>query len=395
MASSERSLASDAFFPSLLIASVYGLAASQLFGRGANLSLDVCAVAVTALLLRHRGGLRVDRPLGAVLALAALLFVQGHLVSEVPAEHARISKTLLWTALTVVALTMAAVPAYRVPRLPAGWIASLPVLYVVLQAGAYSLHYAEAGLFDNIHYPALYAVLTLPVLFHFAVTIQNPWRGLFVLALLGDTALLLKTQSRPGFLALAAAALVTLPFLSPRVRWASCAGLLGVPGVLYAAGWFGFSARMNDLAVNFFKDERFTLWRETVQLQGESAFPQWLFGHGFGGFFWNYRLVSSFYPRDDLSFPHNFFLEVLYSHGVIGLILVPAAYALFFRKLVLTITATADPSRRRIGVLLLSLNAAHLVDTFLTQPLFSRPTLFSLGLILGASLYFFRTACHD
>ena len=86
-----------------------------------------------------------------------------------------------------------------------------------------------AALFPNIHLLALYSVLTLPILFYFSLQPGNAMRWLFLLALLGDFWLLMKTQSRPGFLALLAGSLAVVPLLSFRLALAALAAAILVP----------------------------------------------------------------------------------------------------------------------------------------------------------------------
>jgi hypothetical protein len=81
-------------------------------------------------------------------------------------------------------------------------------------------------------------------------------------------------------------------------------------------------------------------------------------------------------------------MEILYSHGVIGLIVVTLAYGFFIYRLArITWFDNYLPSRR-IGLLLLSVAMAQWVHGFSTVPFFSRDYLLPLGFVLGAGFLY-------
>ena len=252
-----------------------------------------------------------------------------------------------------------------------------------------------AALFPNIHLLALYSVLTLPILFYFSLQPGNAMRWLFLLALLGDFWLLMKTQSRPGFLALLAGSLAVVPLLSFRLALAALAAAILVPTGLYVTGAFGFGARVTELIEHFAREERLAMWRETLALLQANSVSEWIFGHGFGQFLLDYKAYSSFHGQQDFSFPHNFVLELLYSHGVLGLVLVVGGYIGLFRLLVKALRGGIEGTYRQLGLLLICVLTVHGVHTFLTLPIFSRPALFPLSLILGAAFRFLRGLGSD
>ena len=380
-----------AFFPTLLLVSVYGFAISLLLGRGTyEPALYLCMLAVAGLLVWHRSVVRIERSVLILLGLALVLFVQGCAMAGGQLTGG-FHTVLLWSMLMFTAVQL--LPerfgaCYRLTH--ANVSTALLVLFVAVQVVAYSLNVHKAGLFSNIHYLALYSVITSPVLFYRAAHAKTVFRWVLVLAVVGDFWLLLKTQSRPGFLALLAGSMATVPFLSVRYRLVALGAILVLPAVLYFAEIFGFAARINDLIVNFSNEERPAIWRETLSMLSQNTVPEWWFGHGFGRFFWDYQSFSSFHDVEDFSFPHNFFLELLYSHGITGLLVVVLAYVLLYRQLVVATSTCRDASLRPVGIVLISVVTADLVHGFLTLPLFSRHNLYPLSLILGASLLYFR-----
>jgi O-antigen ligase len=352
----------------------------------------LCAFAMTGVLALRRGPVRLEKPLLAMLGFSAIFLAQG-LIAAYGAIPGDFHAALAWSMVAAVAVTL--LP----DRFGGRWhlthgsaVSALALIFVAVQAVAYLFQFRKAWLFSNIHYLALYSVITLPILYYLALNARAARRGVFVLALAGDFWLLLKTQSRPGFLALLAGALVVIPFLSARSRYVALGAVLLIPGILYATDGFGFATRIDDLMIHFFQEERLAIWRETLAIQAKSSWVEWWFGHGLGQFFRDYQAISSFHQErhEDYFSPHNYFLDLLYSHGIVGLILFLIAYGLFYGKLAAMVLSSRDSSLRALGILLISVTTADLVHTFLTLPFFSRHNLYPLSLIVGAGLRYFR-----
>lgn len=377
------------WFPGLLWVSVYGFALAQLLGRGIYRQfLYLCAFALLGLWVSRREWPRLERPVQVFLILGAALLAQGYALAEQPMKGG------FHTALACALLVVGAIQYLLTPpRL--GVIAAGLSWAVVAHIAGYLLNFNKAGLYANLHYLAFFSVLTLPVLCYCVVRLKGWRRWLCALAVLGDFWLLMKTQSRPGYLALLVGALVTVPFLPRRYRVPALGGIFLLPSLLYLTGAFGFAARINDLAAHFLQEERMFIWRESWRMQQDSTLLQWGLGHGFGAYYWDYQRYSSFHLVEEFTFPHNYFLELLYSHGVAGLALVTLACGLFFAKLASAIRR-AGPQRKLAGITLFSAACAGLALGFLTLPVFSRHNLYPLSLVLGASLVYLReTAPHE
>jgi O-antigen ligase len=383
----------------LLLLGLYGFAFALLLGRSNfEPALYATALGAGAVLVARADDLRPSRPLLAALAFGAVFLVQGWAAADGPIAG-KFHIALGWAMVLAAAVTLA--PRGIGPRFGHPAVAAvLLVLFVVIQATAYELRIHRAirspnpeavALFSNMHYLALYAAMTLPILYYLALNMRSAWRWVLGLALAGDFWLLMQTHSRPGYMALIAAAAVTVPFLAGRLRLAVLAAVVGIPALLYLSGAFGFAARLDDFFIHLAQEERAAVWRETWMLQEASSPKQWWLGHGMGRFFHDYQAVSSFHALDrDHSSPHNHFLDLLYSHGIIGLILFVLAYGLLYAKLAGVILRSRDVARRRFGILLVSVTTAHLIMGFFTIPFFSRHNILPFGLILGADLWGIR-----
>lgn len=376
----------------LLLVSIYAFVAALMFGRGVVwTTLHVCA-ALTAMIfaLNWRNWRRLwSRSMLWYSIMAAWLFVGGILASgEELADHYHIN--LLAGAVPVMALLVLRVE----PPLPshAMLVATMALVFVLSQAAALLIFPGRAGLFSNIHYLSLYSALAAPVLVFLLCRRADRTRWLFALALAVDVSIVLQTQSRPAYLALMTGAAVVLPFLRRGSRWPALALIVVLPAAVYVTGLFGVDQRVDDLLENLAQDERVALWSEAGRMQLDSSPKQWLLGHGFGRFHQDYQAYSSFQGADErFHYPHNFLMELLYSHGLVGLTLGVAAFAGYVSRLITAIRASRERDERRFGLLLLSLVAVHIAHTFLTLPMFSRAGFFSLSLILGTSFQYFRS----
>ncbi|MGZ8244076.1 O-antigen ligase family protein [Methylomagnum sp.] len=374
-----------AIFQSLLLLGVYGFALALLLDVGLyRLSLYFCAAGIVGVALFSSPPLRVERPALATLGVGLVFLAQGWGVADAPIAG-NFHRVLAWSMVAATAITL-------LPDRPGRWlshrsaIAGLLVVFVAAQVTAILLRPKLPGLFPNIHHLALYSVVTVPVLYYLATRAKGVARWVFAAALAGDLFLLMKTQSRPGYLALLAASLVVVPFLAPRIRWLTLTATVLIPTALYFSGLFGFAARLDDLVVNFAKEERPLIWRETLSIQMRSSWSEWWFGHGLGQFYENYRAAPSYHYEDHYASPHNYLLELLYSHGLTGLILMIVAYILFYRKVVSRLFNSGDNDHRRVGVLIISIVTAQFVMGFFTVPFFSRHNLYPLVLIVGVGL---------
>lgn len=373
-------------FQGLLVLGVYGFALSLLLDVGLyRLSLYLCSAAILGLALVSSPPLRVSRPTLALLGVGLIFLAQGWTMAVGPIGG-QFDRALIWSMVAVVAIVLLPPRASRQFSHESA-LAWLMLAFVAPQVEQSllrpKLHY---GLFHNIHHLALYSVMTLPVLCYLVRRIQGAMRWWLIAALVGDLFLLLKTQSRPGYLALLVAVLVAVPFLSSRLRWLTLTGTVVIPTALYFSGLFGFAARINDLVVNFAKEERPLIWKETLAIQMRSTWSEWWFGHGLGQFYENYRAAPSYNYDDHFASPHNYVLDLLYSHGLTGLALLIVAYTLLYRNIIASLSASRDSEYRQLGIIIISIVTAQLFMGFLTVPFFSRHNLYPLALILGVAM---------
>ena len=247
------------------------------------------------------------------------------------------------------------------------------------------------GLFKNIHFLSEYAVMLAPALVY--KTIYSSVKGRFVygISLMGDIGLILASLSRPGYISAICSVLVLMPFLTPRFRLSSLSLLSMVLAVIYWGNISRFRERIDDLILNITADERAPIWRDFFLMQGDSTTLQWLFGHGLGQFVLDFHERAMFSPRLLFLSPHNFFFEVLYSHGFLGFVMVSSIFCFLYQVLVQAIKREKNDLTRHQGLVLLATLTALILHCFFTMPFFSRDFLLPLSLVTGFILLY----CQD
>lgn len=392
--------------PVILLLGVYGFGISLALELGGYRSFLHASLLLFAwMLLQGRGTLPWSEPLWWLLGLGGLFLLQGLAMAVGPIEGGH-HEVLGWSLFAAILITL--VPGRIGSRGDhRSLLALTTVVFVMAQVGAYfwrSNPYLDGrflGVFSNPHYLALYALLALGFLVYL-IDFYRGWLGwLLGAVLVVDVVLLILSRSLPAWLGLVAGILVLLPFfwrrMAAKILTLSLLLLVGVQ----LAEWVELSTGMKTAITYLANDERWVLWREFWILQNESTGWQWLLGHGFGQFLNDYMPVSSFHaqrvePYVDFASPHNYFLELLYSHGLIGVLLLCLGYGLWLIGLTRGINVSRTVDHRRQGMLLLSLVTAQLVLGFFTMPFFARHNLFPVSVLLGISLrYIIAREKHD
>jgi hypothetical protein len=238
------------------------------------------------------------------------------------------------------------------------------------------------GTFTNIHYLATFVVLVLPVLFYFFWTTPGWGKIVFVLLILMDAELLLRTGSRPAFLAIIIGAVFTLFVLvDGRRRWVGVALVIFSFIALYITDYAHFATRIEDFIVHLADEERLQFWVKAWNTLKENSLTTWIFGHGIGWFPIDYTrdsiLIHTFVS------PHSFILEILYLNGIIGFLLVFGGLTLL---LVTGVIAARHSGEKKDGVFLKCILVVYLVwlvNCGVNFPFYSKYSQYPLAFILG------------
>jgi hypothetical protein len=263
-----------------------------------------------------------------------------------------------------------------------GAILSAAVFYQFVARYGFNMPH---GTFTSIHYLALFAVLAMPVLFYY-LWIAGGWgKIIFIVVILMDADLLLKTGSRPAFLALIiGTAFALFVLVAGRRKWMGAGLIILCLMALYITDYANFAARIQDFIVPLADEERFPLWVQACDKIQENSLITWIFGHGIGLFQIDYIKDSTLIRT--MVFPHLFFLEILYLNGIIGFLLIFGGLAFL---LVAAVITAKHPAEGKNGILLKCMLVVYLVWLALCSvnfPFYSKYSQFPLAFILGILL---------
>lgn len=361
------------------------LALSLLFARGTYV-LGLAIVAF-ALILRLLGPERNLCPLPAFRwTLGFVLFLWGAGLCPNLAQYLSSGSALLYAAILMASLGLPMELPSRWPD-PWKWLGLALLAFVIFHLiGDFvyrgPAHRGYPGFFRNIHYLSGYVVLTLPLVVVLMMRERGWLRTLYGLVLLLDLGLLLASKSRPGFMAMGASILVLVPFLPGPSRWRLLGGALIGFGLPYLMNWFDFATRINEFLAHITEDERAEIWAGAMTLIERNTPLEWGFGHGLGQFLIDYHDLSLVRQTKGWNSPHNFGLEILYSHGVLGLSLSVAAMAGLFWALIRSISSVRSQEKTE-SLMFLAILTGLLTHGAFTIPFFSRDFLLPFVLISG------------
>lgn len=369
------------------------LVLSLLFARGTfHQALDILALGVILKAIGAERPLTIPVSLRWTLVLIALIWTWGVLVNQ--GQFWQAGNALIWMGLLLIGALQ--IP----PRLfsKVAWRAlagPLLVTFVVLNSvaeffypGSVFQGRGHPGLFSNIHYLSEYVVLTAPALVLGVLKGRGWARSLYLAALLGDLFLLLASKSRPGFLAAVASALVLIPLVAPAARLWIAGGMSLILGALYLGNVGHFSERVDDLFINLRWDERAEIWLQVFDMLIANTRTQWLMGHGLGQFLMDFHSRGIEQQFRVFLSPHNFLFEILYSHGLLGLLTIGVAVLTLLGSLVQAIGKTDAGSMRLEGYVLVSMLTASLTHGVFTIPFFSRDFLLPFGVVVSLVLLY-------
>ena len=257
------------------------------------------------------------------------------------------------------------------------------------------------GLTSNPHYLSLQAIMVIPTTIYLFKSSDIFSRTLLIFVFMMELYLLLVSESRPAWLALVTGCIIALPFFRLKTRLLAAVILIFVPFFIYYFGILGADVRIDDLLNNISKEERVAIWSDAITMQQDSDLFHWVFGHGLGSFVHDFPAYSTFHDPSyhisgaiDFVSPHNFIIEILYTSGITGLILVLIGEFLFIYALLRLWWNTNFDSQKILVVLILVLFVAHFIHTFLTIGFFSKQSIFFLSVFIGVEFYLFKRENH-
>jgi O-Antigen ligase len=173
--------------------------------------------------------------------------------------------------------------------------------------------------------------------------------------------------------------------------------------LVFAVGNFAnYRERVTELVQKIGTDERVVIWSDAWKMQTASPWPKWVYGHGLNSFFTDFRAYSTYTePRyssvekenveTHIRFrsPHNVCLDVLYTSGVVGLILVALLYYLLYTFFIGVVSRRKSNSSVALACTMLGVLTTSLISNGLNFAFFSRFHIYPIAFVCGA-LFFLR-----
>ncbi len=237
------------------------------------------------------------------------------------------------------------------------------------------------GTTKNPHFLALYSALCFYLSLYFYNKSTSKWRFGYILLSLTLLVLVLNTSSRPVWIAI----IISLFFYFHQFDTKKALKLLVpfflIQYLLIYTNAFNYSTRFVELAQNITTEERVTIWQDTLELQKKASMKEWLIGHGTKSFYKDFQSVSRYHEIKDFKSPHNVFLELLYSSGLVGLGLIIYIFYFIYSQLIMLRNNLKNESLE--STIALMTVTTIIILNGLNFPLFSTSFIFPLTLIFA------------
>ncbi len=266
------------------------------------------------------------------------------------------------------------------------FLLGLILSYVVIQAIAFWYFKLPHGTTKNPHYLAVYSALMLIATVFCFLKASKLLKVILAACALCLGIFLLHSSSRPAWIGLIVSACLLLFFVNKRTQLISASSVVLILVGLTLANVGNFATRFGDLLGHLGSEERVVIWRDAWRMQSLSTPNEWLIGHGLNSFKADFKPFSYYHLQNiDYNSPHNFFLELLYISGAIGLLLAVSLYWIIYRNLIVSIKNQTE--YKNIYLLLLAVLTTNLVLVSITLPFFSSYNLNIIAIVFGVMLY--------
>lgn len=241
------------------------------------------------------------------------------------------------------------------------------------------------GTFTNQHYLASFSVLALPVIIYFFGVSTGWYKFIFIPIAILDAQLLMQTGSRAAFIGIISGTLFVLIFeVKGRRKWFYLTLVFLALGALVMTNYANMALRIKELLVNLAAEERIQLWSKAWNKLQDNSITAWIFGHGVSWFPIKYTVDATI--SWDFVFPHNFFLEILYLNGIVGVILVFGGLGLLFALMVNQASKSPPDKYYLLIRCLIVIFVSWLINCGLSFPFYAKYSLYPLAFILGPVL---------
>jgi O-antigen ligase len=263
-----------------------------------------------------------------------------------------------------------------------GTCLTVSILWQFIARGVFKLPY---GTWSNPHYLANFAILTLPLVFFYFMTVSKPYKVLFLLLFVLDIDPVFRNASRPAFLALFVSTVFVITFFTrSRYRWIGlltiCSGLI----LLAITNYAGFFEKLKELLATISNEERVHIWKYSITMLQDNSAMAWLVGNGIGSSLERlpkYAIPDPLYQN--FSFQHNFLLQVLFENGLIGTVLVFGGLTFLLVLFIKLARSAVGASLHLLINCMMAVFLNCLIFTGLTTGFYAKYTLYPMGFIIG------------
>lgn len=266
-------------------------------------------------------------------------------------------------------------------------VVALLLLYTLSQSIGIIEKLNAFGTTRNPHYLALYSAFAFCISLYFAMTRRTLLRWVMIANAIVLGYFILITSSRPVWIAIIFSSVFLFVFSTKKQRIVFLGLILLSQAILFSSNTANYRSRFQDLTTNILQEERVPIWQNAVKLQSMSSAKEWIVGHGIDRFRPLFAQHSTYNSETKFHSPHNLFLDVLFTFGILGLVLVGILYYLLY-KYGFAIQKVS-PSLRGFSCLLLTILTINLLFNAINMPFFSKFNIFQIALVSGIIFYIF------
>lgn len=259
-------------------------------------------------------------------------------------------------------------------------------IYVAIQATSLWFFNHPYGTTKNPHYLALYSSVSLIVAIYSFLRASTVFKWLLALCIILLGAFLIQSSSRPAWIALIFTGCLAICFFKRKAQIYAVLSIAFILLSLILTNVGNFTERSKDLIENLSNEERVAIWQETWTMQTKSYLPEWIVGHGLNSFEESFKPYSSYHLKNiDFNSPHNYLLELLFTSGMLGLVVVFAMLWSVYKRLIYFIKLGDE--QKNVYITLLSVLTTSVIFASITLPFFNSYSMNIIALVVGMMFY--------
>jgi O-antigen ligase len=258
--------------------------------------------------------------------------------------------------------------------------------YVVIQATSLWLFNAPYGTTPNPHYLALYSSVCIIVALYCFFKASPIFKCLLAVCIILLGIFLIQSSSRPTWIALIFTGCLVTCFFKSKVKVYAFLSMAFVLLSLTLTNAGNFTERFKDLIGNVSTEERVTIWQDTWDMQTNSSLPEWIVGHGLDSFSESFKPYSNYHLLGiDFNSPHNHLLDLLFTSGILGLIVVFAMFWSIYKRLLYFIKL--EDGHKSIYITLMAILTTSIIFSSITILFFHSNSMNITALVVGVIFY--------